>query len=121
SKTASAKPAQRSAVHQFKEGFDYAFGFYPIRSIIILLAIISLVGVPYSVLMPVFADTVFHGGAHTLGFLMTASGAGALLGALWLAARKTVVGLGRIIPIASALFGVGLITFPLTRTLWLAL
>jgi MFS family permease len=99
------------AVHQFMEGFRYAFGFRPVRSIIMLLALVSLVGVPYSILMPVFATTIFHGGPHTLGFLMGASGCGALLGALWLAARKSVIGLGRIIPIATALFGGGLIAF----------
>ena len=118
----AAVPAARpGALAQFKEGFNYAFGFAPIRSIITLLALVSFVGVPYSVLMPVFATQTFHGGPHTLGVLMTASGCGALLGALWLAGRKSVVGLGRVIPIASALFGVGLISFAFTRTLWLAL
>ncbi len=118
----AAPPApRRSAVQQFTEGYRYAFGFGPIRSIILLLALVSLVGVPYSVLMPVFAATIFHGGAHTLGFLMTASGCGALLGALWLAARRSVVGLGRVIPIATTIFGVGLIVFGLTPTFWLAL
>ena len=111
----------RSAVQQFTEGFAYAFGFRPIRSIILLLAIVSLVGVPYSVLMPVFATTVFHGGPHTLGILMTSSGCGALLGALWLAQRRSVIGLGRVIPTASALFGVGLIAFSFTHVLWLAI
>ena len=70
---------------------------------------------PYTVLMPVFAASVFHGGPHTLGFLMTASGCGALVGALWLASRKSVLGLGRIIPGASALFGAGLIAFSFSR------
>jgi MFS family permease len=111
----------RSARHQLKEGFSYALGFRPIRSIILLLGLVSLVGVPYSVLMPVFATKVFAGGPHTLGLLMTASGGGALLGALWLAQRKSVVGLGRVIPTASALFGIGLILFSLTKVLWLAL
>lgn len=114
----------RHALQQFREGFAYAFGFPPIRSIILLLALVSLVGVPYSVLMPVFATQIFHGGPHTLGFLMTASGCGALLGALWLAARRSVVGLGRVIPVASALFGAGLIAFALMRTprtFWIAL
>jgi len=113
--------ARGAVVHQFREGFSYAFGFAPIRSIILLLAIVSLVGVPYSVLMPIFAADIFHGGPHTLGLLMTASGCGALIGALWLAARKSVVGLGRIIPMASALFGAGLICFSFAPTLWIAL
>jgi MFS family permease len=119
-----AKAATRprgGALPQFVEGFRYAFGFRPVRSIILLLALVSLVGVPYSVLMPVFAATVFRGGPHTLGFLMGASGCGALCGALWLAARKSVVGLGRIIPLATALFGTGLIAFSFTHTLWLAI
>src|SRR5262249_50141395 len=116
----AAAVARGGPLQQFREGFTYAFGFRPIRSIILLLAVVSLVGVPYSVLMPVFATTVFHGGPHTLGLLMTSSGCGALLGALWLAGRKSVVGLGRIIPTASALFGVGLITFSFTPVLWLA-
>jgi MFS family permease len=71
--------------------------------------------------MPVFATTIFHGGPHMLGLLMTSSGCGALIGALWLAARKTVVGLGRIITIASAAFGAGLVSFSLTTTLAVAI
>jgi MFS family permease len=119
-------PVRAPATHlgarqQFVEGFRYAFGFKPIRSIILLLALVSLVGVPYSVLMPVFATNVFHGGPHTLGFLMTASGAGALLGALWLATRRTVVGLGRVIVFASGAFGAGLIAVALARTLVIAI
>jgi MFS family permease len=116
-----APPARRGAVQQFIEGFTYTFGFRPIRSIILLLAVVSLVGVPYSVLMPVFATMVFHGGPHTLGILMTSSGGGALLGALWLAGRRSVVGLGRVIPLATVLFGVGLIAFSFTHVLWLAI
>jgi MFS family permease len=117
-RTAGDRPP---ALQQFREGFAYAFGFAPIRSIIVLLAIVSLVGVPYSVLMPIFAADVFHGGPHTLGLLMTASGCGALAGALWLAARKSVVGLGRVIPSASALFGAGLICFSFAPGLWIAI
>jgi MFS family permease len=116
-----ARRTRGSALQQFREGFEYAFGFRPIRSIVLLLALVSLVGVPYSVLMPVVATDTFHGGPHTLGILMTASGCGALLGALWLAGRRSVIGLGRVIPTASALFGLGLITFSLTHVLWLAL
>jgi MFS family permease len=116
-----SSPARRSALHQFTEGLTYAFGFGPIRSIILLLALVSLVGVPYSVLMPVFATRVFHGGPHTLGILMTSSGCGALFGALWLAGRRSVIGLGRVIPTAATLFGVGLIAFSFARVLWLAI
>jgi MFS family permease len=117
---AAAPAVRRNAWQQFTEGWRYALGFRPIRSTILLLALVSLVGVPYSVLMPVFATAVFHGGPNTLGFLMTASGCGALAGALWLAQRKSVVGLGRIIPIATALFGAGLIAFSFSSILWIA-
>jgi MFS family permease len=89
--------------------------------VILLLAVVSLAGVPYSVLMPVFATQVFRGGPHTLGLLMTSSGCGALLGALWLAGRRSVVGLGRIIPLAAAVFGAGLIAFSVSPWLWLAI
>ncbi len=112
--------ARPGALQQFTEGFKYAFGFRPIRSIILLLALVSLVGVPYSVLMPIFTTETFHGGPHTLGLLMTASGCGALAGALWLAARKTVVGLGRIIAWAGVAFGGGLVAFSFAPTLALA-
>jgi MFS family permease len=114
-------PQPVSAARQFVEGFRYAFGFRPVRTIILLLALVSLVGVPYSVLMPVFASDVFGGGPHTLGLLMTASGAGALAGALWLATRRSVVGLGRVIAIASAAFGAGLIAFAFSPSLIVAL
>jgi MFS family permease len=96
-------------------------GSPPIRSILLLLALVSLVGMPYTVLMPVFASTVLHGGPHTLGFLMAATGVGALLGALFLANRRTVVGLGKVIPMMSALFGASLIAFSLSRWLPLSL
>ncbi len=117
----AAPPPRRSAMQQFTEGLRYAFGFGPIRSIIFLLAVVSLVGVPYSVLMPVFATNVFHGGPHTLGILMASSGCGALLGALWLAGRRSILGLGRVIPSASILFGMGLIAFSFAHVLWLAI
>jgi MFS family permease len=104
-----------------KEGFGYAFGFPPIRAIILLIALISLFGMPFSVLMPVFAREILHGGANTLGYLMGASGIGALLGALYLAQRSTVVGLGKIIIGATLILGFGLICFSFTQTLWLAL
>ncbi|MBN1271325.1 MAG: MFS transporter [Candidatus Aminicenantes bacterium] len=98
-----------------KEGFAYTFGFTPIKSIILLLALISLMGMPYTVLMPVFAKEILHGSSHTFGFLMGASGIGALTGAIYLASRKTVLGLGKIIAIAACMFGMGLVAFSLSR------
>src|SRR5581483_4265248 len=115
-------PARKSAIlADIKEGWQYAIGSMPIRSILVLLALISLVGMPYTVLMPIFAGQVLHGGAHTLGFLMGASGIGALVGALSLAARRSVLGLGRVIAASAAIFGAGLISFGLSRQLWLSL
>lgn len=105
----------------FSEGFRYAFGFTPIRNILLLLALASMMGMPYAVLMPVFARDILHGGPHTLGFLMGATGVGALAGALTLASRKSVVGLGRWIAVASGTFGIGLIMFSFSRTLWLSM
>lgn len=96
---------------ELREGYKYAFGFIPMRSILILLAVMSLTGVPYTVLMPVFAKDILHGGPSMLGFLMGVSGMGALGGAIFLAARKSVRGLGRVILISTGTFGVGLIIF----------
>ena len=98
-----------------KEGFNYAFGFSPVRAIILLLALVSLVGLPYTVLMPVFAKAVLHGDSHTFGFLMGAAGIGALGGALYLASRKSVVGLEKVVPASAAIFGLGLIAFSFSR------
>lgn len=106
---------------ELKEGFVYAFNFTPIRIILFMLALISLMGVPYQVLMPVFARDVFHRGPEALGFLMTVSGAGALLGAIYLASRKSVIGLSRVIALSSGIFGVGIILFGLSKTILLAI
>ena len=102
-------------------GFRYASGFAPVRSALLLLSLVSVMGMPYSVLMPAMSATVLHGGPHTLGFLMTASGAGALAGALYLASRRSVLGLGRAMALAAMTFGAGLVAFSLSRTLWLSL
>ncbi|MSO30264.1 MAG: MFS transporter [Acidobacteria bacterium] len=112
---------QVGIVEQLLEGWRYVFGFRPIRSLILLLAWLCLVAMPFSVLMPVFADEILGGGPYTLGFLMTASGVGALAGALWLTTRRTVVGLGRVILIGTAVFGVGLMGFAVSQWLWLSL
>jgi len=120
------KPKQReirsSEVFQgLKEGFSYAFGFAPIRSVLLLLALVSLMGMPFAVLMPIFAEKILNGGARALGFLMGATGVGAIIGSIYLASRRTVLGLGRIIVISSSLFGIGLIAFSLSRLFWLSL
>ena len=109
------------AVRDLKEGFKYAFGFPPIRSVLLLLALISLVGMPYSVLMPVFAKSILHGDSHTMGFLVGASGIGALIGAIYLASRKNVRGLSRVIAVAAGVFGLGLVAFSFSRSLPLSL
>jgi len=100
---------------EMMEGFIYTFGFAPIKYLILLLTLVSLMGMPYTVLMPVFAKEVLHGGSHTFGFLMGASGLGALLGALYLASRKNVLGLEKLVPLAATTFGLGLIAFAYSR------
>jgi MFS family permease len=102
------------------EGVRYAFGFAPIRSLLLLLALVSFAAMPYSVLMPVFAANVLGGGPHTLGFLSAASGMGALCGALYLASRSSVLGLGRVIILATLLLGIGLIGFSQSEMIWLS-
>jgi MFS family permease len=104
-----------------KEGFEYSFGFVPIRSILLLLGLVSLMGMPYTVLMPIFAKDILHGGPHTLGFLMSSAGIGALIGGIYLASRKSVLGLGRILAVATGIFGAGLIAFSLSKNLWFSL
>ncbi len=106
---------------EVRDGLRYAFGFAPIRSVLLLLALISLMGMPYTVLMPLMAAQVLHGGPHTLGFLMGAMGLGALGGAVYLASRRSILGLGRVIPAAAALFGAGLVAFSLSRAVALSL
>ena len=102
-------------------GFKYVAGFAPVRSGLLLVALISTLGMPYQVLMPVMASEVLGGDANTLGVLMMTMGLGALLGSVYLASRHTVVGLGRRIAQASMLFGGALIAFALSRHLWLSI
>jgi MFS family permease len=110
-----------STLVQLKEGWKYVTSFAPIRTVLIMFVIISFMGVPYTVLMPVFASKILHGGPHTLGFLMGAAGVGAIIAALSLAARKSVRGLYRVIPAVAAVFGGGLVAFSFSRNLWLSL
>ncbi|MBS4015528.1 MAG: MFS transporter [Candidatus Latescibacteria bacterium] len=109
------KPIVKNVLRELKQGFSYAYNFLPIRAILILLIVISFFAFPYIVLMPVIAKDILKGGANTMGFLMGGAGIGALIGALILAARKSVRGLGKIIPIAGLIFGVGLIALSFSR------
>jgi len=104
-----------------REGWNYVRTFRPIRSILLLFALLSLMGTPYSVLLPVFAGQVLHGGPSTLGWLTGASGIGAMASGLSLVLRKSVVGLTRMIQIAAVMLGGGLMLFGLSHTLWLSL
>jgi MFS family permease len=102
-------------------GFRYVAEFTPLRAILLLLALTSFTGIPYAVLMPVFASQVFKGGPHTLGILMGSAGVGALVGVLWLAARPSVRGLWRVVVISGSAFGLGLVAFSFAKTMWLAI
>ncbi|PSB20929.1 MFS transporter [Phormidesmis priestleyi ULC007] len=110
-----------TVLRKLKEGLVYAFGFPPIRSILLLIGLVSLVGMPYTVLAPIFVTNILHGGPQTLGFLMASSGLGALVSAVYLSSRSTIVGLGKIIAIAPTVFGIALIVFALSKVLWLSL
>ncbi|MGO9776684.1 MAG: MFS transporter [Terracidiphilus sp.] len=115
------KRAAASMLTELQAGWTYVTEFLPIRTILMLFALVSLMGMPFVVLMPVFAKTVLGGGPHTLGFLMGAMGLGALLSALSLAARKHVRGLVKMIPIAAAVFGAGLVGLGLSHWFWLSM
>jgi MFS family permease len=113
-------PATMSALQTIREGFRYVGGTPPIRAIIRLLAIVSFAGLPYTVLMPIFADRILHGGAQTLGILMGATGVGALGGALLMASRTGLKGFTIWIPSAAAAFALSLAGFALSNRLWLS-
>ena len=115
------KKSQTNVIGQLKEGFKYTFGFKPIKYLILLLAIVSLMGTPLTLLAPVFAKDFLHGDASTFGFLMSAYGTGALVGAIYLLNKKNVLGLGKLIALAVLIFGGGMIAFSLSRYLWLSL
>ena len=109
-----------SAFSSIVEGFGYVWKTGPIRALLVLLGLVSLLGLPYLVLMPIFASQILHGGAKGLGTLMGASGIGSLIAALILAARRGVRGLGRLVAFSTAGFGVCLILFSWSRSFWLS-
>ena len=119
-KTRSLSSAKDSIMNDMKAGFVYVRKFMPIRYILYNLALMSFIGMPFAVLMPVFAKDILKGGPETLGFLMASSGLGAIAGALFLASRKTVLGLGRLIVLGSIMFGTGLICFAISTSVLLS-
>jgi MFS family permease len=110
-----------SAFSHIIEGYRYVAATAPVRVLLVLLGIVSLVAMPYTILMPVFADEILHGGASALGMLMGSSGLGALTGALILAKRQQLRGLGRWVAAATCAFGVSLILFSQSRNFWLSM
>jgi MFS family permease len=115
------KLSHSSMVSGLHEGFVYAFGFAPVRAILLLVAMTGLVGMPYVVLLPIFAGDILQGGVRTFGFLAGASGVGALCGSLYLASRSSVVGLGRWIAGTAGTFGLALIAFSFSRSVVLSM
>ncbi len=111
----------KRVLHDMAEGFRYVRGSAPIRTLLLLLAVSGLAGRPFAVLLPVIAREVMHGGAGILGALQATAGVGALAGALYLASRTSVLGLGRVVVASAALFGLGLVAFSRAHALWLAL
>ncbi len=106
---------------ELKTGFAYVIRSSPMRHILFLLGIVSFLGTPYQILMPIFARDIFLGGPQTLSWLVAVAGAGALTGAVYLASRKSIVGLGRIIGVTSGMFGAGLVIFSFSRVFWFSL
>jgi MFS family permease len=115
-----AGPTGGSALGRMVEGFRFVAGTSPILALLLLLGLVSLAGMPYAVLMPIFAEQILHGGALGMGLLLGASGLGALLGALVLVVRREVRGLGRWVAWGTAGFGVSLMAFSLSRSFWLS-
>jgi predicted MFS family arabinose efflux permease len=113
--------SKKQVSHELLDGFRYVMRTPMIRSVLLLIALTSLLGMSFHVLMPVFAKEILRGGAHTLGFLMAATGGGALLGALSLASRRSTEGLYKIIPMAAGLFGLALCLLSQSRRLDLSL
>jgi len=109
--------SRRNVLHELQDGFRYSLGFGPIRTILLMVALVSLTGIPYTVLIPVFAKEILHGGAHTFGFLMTAGGCGALAATIYLASRKSVLGLGKLIVFAGFLFAIGVASFAVSTNI----
>jgi MFS family permease len=114
-------PVAHSAWGQLKEGFDYSFNSLPIRSILLLLALVYFMGTPFIALGPILASEILGGESDVFGFLMTTSGIGALIGGVYLSSRQEVKGFAKLLAISPAILGIALIGFSLSRALWLSL
>lgn len=117
---AESRKHEATLIEQMRDGWNYVRTFRPIRTILLLYSLVGLVGYPYSVLLPLFVGQVFHGGPQMLGWMTGATGVGALASAISLAVRKSVVGLTRMLQVASAILGTGLILFGFSRMVWLS-
>ncbi len=104
-----------------KEGIKYTYGFIPIRSILLLVGLLSLMGSSQSVLMPVFAKDILKGNAFVYGLMVGILGCGALMGALFVASRKKQGRVGKIIPVTAGIFGIMMIFFAVSKILWVSL
>jgi MFS family permease len=120
-KSRRVKISGKTVLKDLCEGVDYAFSYPAIRSVLLLIGLISLLGMPYMVLMPAFARDILQGGPQTLGLLLASSGVGAFAGTVFLASRKDANGLGKVIFSSAILFAVGLAAFSMSRTLWFSL
>jgi len=120
-KTVKLTNTRRNTITEFKEGFRYSFGFPPIRDLLILLSVLSFAIMQYTVLMPVFAKDILNGGPDTFGYLMASTGVGALAGGIYLASRKTVLGLGKIMAVSTFLYGITIMIFAFSRYFMLSL
>jgi len=115
------RKGQYDILKDLKEGFNYAYRFQPIRAILLLLGIVSLMGMSYAVLMPVFARDILGGGPHTLGFLMAAVGFGALAGTAYLASMEKMGTIGNLLPVSAGIFGLGITAFSFSHNIWVSI
>ncbi len=120
-KQRNSKTSEAPILKDLCEGVNYAFSYPAIRSVLFLIGLISLVGMPYMVLMPAFAKDILHGGPQTLGLLLTSSGVGAFAGTVFLASRRNANGLGKVIYLSAFLFAASMAAFSFSRTLWVSL
>ncbi len=114
-------PSTTSTMQKLKEGFDYAYNNSAIRSMLLLLSLLGFVGLPYVILIPIFAADILKGGSQTLGLLMGASALGALIASVYLSSRSHIYGLEKAIAIAPMLLGTGFIIFSLSNILLFSL